>query len=63
MKKGAYGIVYQEIMRSPDLPGNAKLIYAYPGRSKRYLLLRSRQGSFPGRNRIPQDPGGNAKRV
>nr|DAE07792.1 MAG TPA: helix-turn-helix domain protein [Siphoviridae sp. ct5kv15] len=29
MKKGAYGIVYQEIMRSPDLPGNAKLIYAY----------------------------------
>ena len=29
MKKGAYGIVYQEIMRSPDLPGNSKLIYAY----------------------------------
>ena len=29
MKKGAYGIVYQEIMRSPELPGNSKLIYAY----------------------------------
>ena len=29
MKKGAYGIVYQEVMRNPDLPGNSKLIYAY----------------------------------
>lgn len=29
MKKGAYGIVYQEVMRNHDLPGNSKLIYAY----------------------------------
>lgn len=29
MKRGAYGIVYQNIMRNLELPGNAKLIYAY----------------------------------
>ena len=29
MKKGAYGRVYQQIMRNSDLPGGSRLIYAY----------------------------------